>query len=242
MERPHRAPLSSFYAPGAWGQVVELGESAAHHASVKRLAVGDRVRLTDGAGRLANGTLESMNRRLLTVGLDGPVKTVIAPAEITLHVPVGDRERMLWLAEKSVELGLSAWRPVVYRRSLSVSPRGAGAQFAEKVRLRMISALEQSGGAWLPDIGMESTPEQVLGRAGQSRILLDAQGPPIGAVAAECRCPVHLALGPEGGLDDRERAAFIDAGWRAASLGSNVLRFETAAIAALAIIRSHEVA
>jgi len=47
-----------------------------------------------------------------------------------------------------------------------------------------------------------------------------------------------LALGPEGGFEPGERDAFEDAGWRGASLGSNVLRFETAAIAALALTRA----
>lgn len=47
-----------------------------------------------------------------------------------------------------------------------------------------------------------------------------------------------LSLGPEGGLDPDERDAFLQAGWRPASLGPNVLRFETAALAALAIVRS----
>jgi 16S rRNA (uracil1498-N3)-methyltransferase len=51
--------------------------------------------------------------------------------------------------------------------------------------------------------------------------------------------PVRIALGPEGGLEESERAQFIRAGWRPVSLGDNVLRFETAGIAALAIVRSH---
>jgi 16S rRNA (uracil1498-N3)-methyltransferase len=50
--------------------------------------------------------------------------------------------------------------------------------------------------------------------------------------------PVALALGPEGGLEPDERAAFADAGWRTASLGENVLRFETAGIAGVTLVRS----
>jgi 16S rRNA (uracil1498-N3)-methyltransferase len=48
-----------------------------------------------------------------------------------------------------------------------------------------------------------------------------------------------VALGPEGGLEPEERAAFIAAGWRAVSIGANVLRFETAGIAVLALLRIH---
>ena len=51
--------------------------------------------------------------------------------------------------------------------------------------------------------------------------------------------PVTIALGPEGGLTEEERAQFIRGGWRLVSLGANMLRFETAGIAALAIVRAH---
>ena len=143
------------------------------------------------------------------------------------------------LAEKAVELGASAWRSVAYRRSRSVSSRGEGAAFLDKLRLRMIAALEQSGGAWLPAIEPEADAANALpaGVAGHS-ILLDALGAPIVDVLGDAHAPLVLACGPEGGLEPTERAAFDDNGWRAASLGPNVLRFETAGIAGLALARA----
>jgi 16S rRNA (uracil1498-N3)-methyltransferase len=57
-------------------------------------------------------------------------------------------------------------------------------------------------------------------------------------VLAEAHEPVAIACGPEGGFEPSERAAFADAGWRAASLGPNVLRFETAGIAGLTLARA----
>ena len=239
MERADRAPLSTFHAPGAWGSAVELPESAAHHAVVKRLSVGDPVQLSSGDGRRAHGVISTLGKRRLVVALgEEAVEQVPPPPRVELWAPVGDRDRMLWLAEKATELGVSAWRPVVYRRSRSVSPRGEGDSFREKVRLRMISALEQSAGAWLPDAAEESTLDDALATARPAtRILLDAQGPPLAEVAP-LAAPLALALGHEGGLDPEEREQFRSAGWRAASLGPNVLRFETAAIAALAIVRS----
>jgi 16S rRNA (uracil1498-N3)-methyltransferase len=146
---------------------------------------------------------------------------------------------MLLLAEKAVELGASGWRPVVYRRSRSVTPRGEGEGFRDKVRLRMVAALEQSGSAWLPTLQPESSPE--VGRAAtaeMARVLLDGAGVPLLELRAELTSPCALALGPEGGLDADERDAFIEAGWRLASLGSNVLRFETAGMAGLALLRA----
>jgi 16S rRNA (uracil1498-N3)-methyltransferase len=70
-------------------------------------------------------------------------------------------------------------------------------------------------------------------------LLLDADGEWIRDVVHQLDLPVRIALGPEGGLEESERTQFIQAGWRTVSLGANVLRFETAGIAALAIVRSH---
>ena len=124
MERAHRSAIATFHAPGAWSGVVELSESAAHHAGVKRLHLGDPVRLTSGDGRRALGTITELAKRRMTITLDaGGVEHVPAPSHVELWAPVGDRDRMLLLAEKAVELGASAWRPIVFQRSRSVSPR-----------------------------------------------------------------------------------------------------------------------
>lgn len=245
MERADRAPVGTFYAPGAWGPVVELSEGAAHHASVKRLSVGDPVRLTSGDGRRVQATITGLAKRRLVVSTVGEtVEQVPAPLHVELWAPVGDRERMLWLAEKATELALGTWHPIVYQRSRSVSPRGEGEAFREKVRSRMISALEQSGGAWLPEVLTETTLDQALANAQPTnRILLDPAGDPLPEMLS--RFTDHgsrftISLGPEGGLTADERDSFLSVGWRPASLGPNVLRFETAAVAALAIVRSHQ--
>jgi 16S rRNA (uracil1498-N3)-methyltransferase len=232
--------VGTFYAPGEWGATVELDEAAAHHANVKRLEVGNLVRLTSGDGRRAIGTIAALGKRVLSISLEErSVETVPPMPWIELWTPVGDRERMLTLAEKAVELGASAWRPVIYRRSRSVTPRGEGQAFREKVRLRMIAALEQSGSAWLPHAHAEVTFESVLGTVnGIDRLLLDPGGRPLASLLSTLRPPLAVAFGPEGGLEPAECEGFLAAGWRAASLGANVLRFETAGIVALALIRS----
>ncbi len=238
MERADRPPVATFYAPGEWAARVELGEAAAHHASVKRLVATDAVRLTSGKGRRASAVIVDQSRRSLVVEIDSSsVEQLPSMPEVALWAPVGDRERMLTLAEKAVELGASSWQPIVYRRSRSVAPRGEGAAFREKVRLRMLAALEQSGSAWMPTLHAEASLELLLsGTTGGTRLLLDERGDPLAPFVSDA--PVIIALGPEGGLEADERDAFVEAGWRVASLGPNVLRFETAGIAALAIVRS----
>jgi len=245
VEREDRAPVGTFHAPGAWQRAacVELDADAAHHAMVKRLAVGDVVRLSSGDGRRAIGEIAELSKRRLIVQVaDDAIDEASAPPRVELWAPVGDRDRMLMLAEKCVELGASVWRPIVYNRSRSVTPRGEGDAFREKVTLRQINALEQCGGAWLPEMLPETALDTALseaGTAGRGSLLLDVDGESMADVAQSLELPVRIAMGPEGGLEESERAKFIRAGWRPVSLGANVLRFETAGIAALAIVRSH---
>jgi 16S rRNA (uracil1498-N3)-methyltransferase len=238
VERPDRSGVAHFFAPEEYraGASFTLSEEAAHHIRVARLSVGVRVGLVNGVGGLAGGTLIKNSKTYALVDVDW-VESVPRPPGIHLLAPIGDRDRMLLLAEKAVEIGVSSWRPVLWRRSKSVSPRGEGPGFTAKLRSRMISALLQSRGAWLPDLFPDALPDRAAVAASEgTRILLDAEGEPIIDVALSG--PVSLAIGPEGGLDPAERTQFVEAGFLPASLGANILRFETAGILAAGIVSS----
>ena len=238
MERVDRPTLATFFAEGpfAEGASTTLGEDAAHHIRVRRLDVGERVSLVDGAGAVARGTLVRVARGHAVVEVDR-VERRAELAAVHVLVPVADRERMLLLAEKCVELGATSWRPVIWRRSRSVSPRGEGAGFQGKVRARMASALTQCEGAWLPELHPDATPERAVAAAPAGlRIVLDSDAPPL--LSLPISGVVTIAVGPEGGLERTERDDLVAAGFAPASLGGHSLRFETAALAALAIVRA----
>lgn len=240
VECADRAPVATFFAADnfAVGAPVTLSEDAAHHIRVARVGVGECVALRDGAGKAAVGTLVRIARKSAVVDVS-ELTEIARPAEIHLLAPVADRDRMLWLAEKSVELGVTSWRPVVWRRSKSVSPRGEGPTFQGRIRARMISALVQSGSGWLPDIFPESTVERAIAAAPLgTRLLLDKAGEPIAGVPM--RAPITIALGPEGGVEPAERDLFLGAAFLPVKLGPSTLRFETAGVAAIAIaVASH---
>lgn len=223
--------------PVAAGESVVLAASALRHALVRRVHSGDAVRLLDGRGRVGHGTVSDVSGTSATVVV-ARVENVPRPLALELLVPVADRDRMLWAAEKCVEHQVTAWRPVVFARSRSVSPRGEGPRFAEKVRARMASALEQCGGAWMPDLHEEEGVDSALRGvpASYSRLFLDATGAP----ASDCvpRGPVALAVGPEGGCEPREIESARAAGWITASLGATILRFETAIVSGAAVVRA----
>lgn len=247
-------------APGA---TLTLGEDAAHHMRVRRLDVGARVRVLDGQGMRGEGLLVQLAKRHASVTIE-TAEQVPPPSPIHLLLPVADKDRMLWLAEKAAELGVASWRPVMFRRSKHVTPRGEGPTFQQKLRARMVSALEQSGSAWLPTMFPEATVEHAIAaRPDGAALLLDAEGDPLLDVLGRERAPlgglaaaafavpdpavapdaarteaVTLVVGPEGGLEPAERDAFVAGGFHLAALGASVLRFETAAIAAVAAVRA----
>jgi 16S rRNA (uracil1498-N3)-methyltransferase len=236
-----RPAVATFFVAEAFapGNTATLDESAAHHVRVKRLQPGDPVRLANGAGLLGSGTIAAVKRAEVLIDVL-VVESVQQPAAIHLRLPVADRDRMLWLAEKATELGVASWQAVRFRRSLSVSPRGEGDAFHAKVLARMRSALEQSGGAWLPEMQPDVDVESLAVPSNTSPIVLDVVGPPLMTAigeAPEQSSPI-LLVGPEGGIEQSELASLTHRGWRTASLGSTTLRFETAGIAAIAVMRA----
>lgn len=225
--------------PFAVGSTCVLDENAARHMRVLRLAAGAVVGLRDGQGHIGEGHVVLLTKS--QVHLEVTTVADVPPLpEVHLLVPVADRDRMLWLAEKAAELGATSWRPVLWRRSRSVSPRGEGVNFQAKVRARMEGALAQSEGAWLPQPFPEATLERaILAAPVGDRIVLDPAGPPlVGATSTPLREPVVIAVGPEGGIERDELQALEQAGFRRANLGPSILRFETAGLAALAIART----
>lgn len=239
MERSDRAAAVTFHStePFVSGVPLTLGDDAAQHARVLRIGIGEQVELRDGRGGAAEAVITRVAKR--SIGLDvARVWTIPDLPPVHLLVPVADRDRMLSLAEKATELAASSWRPVIWKRSRSVGPAGDGPAFQSRLKGRMISALTQSGGAWLPAIHPSAPVARAIAATPEgTRLLLDA-GADDRLVTTKLVAPVSIAIGPEGGLENREREEMKSAGFLPVSLTGGTLRFETAGIAALAIVRS----
>lgn len=241
MERGDRASLAVFVTPGALveGTTCTLGEDSARHIKVRRIDVGTVVGLRNGEGTVAEGVLVRLARNAAHVDVTR-VAHVPPPSPVHLLVPVADRDRLLWLAEKATELACTSWRPVLWNRSRSVSPRGEGVTFQAKVRARMVGALAQSQGAWLPLLFPEATIDRAIQAAPEgTRLVLDSGGTPLASYrATSATAPTVIAVGPEGGFEADELAALHEAGFVSVGLGENILRFETAAVVALGVTRA----
>lgn len=218
--------------PGALaaGATVQLSADESHHLRVRRVSAAERVRLLDGAGTVGLGSARECDGGWEV--LVESIATVPQPAELVLAAGAGDRERFAWLVEKATELGATRIIPVETERSVSVSGR-VRPEHMERLQRRSLEALKQSGGAWAPRVDEPMSFVQVL-ECGRdcTRWLASASDEHVPEVIT--RGPLAVLVGPEGGLTASERDLALQAGWQPVRLAPAMLRFETAAMAALA--------
>jgi 16S rRNA (uracil1498-N3)-methyltransferase len=206
-----------------------------------RLRAGDAIELFDGTGWSCAAAVERTSRRDVETVLTGPPAFQARnPSNVILAVAAPKQDRMRWLVEKGTELGVARVMPIVTQRS-TVAP-GAGA--LRKFEDAVIQACKQCGRNDLMAIDPPRSWEDLLDvvRAVDSSevVIGDPRGAPLRQLALErfrSGHPNWLAIiGPEGGLTADEIQQATDAGAQPASWGPYILRIETAAIAAAAIL------
>ena len=166
---------------------------------------------------------------------------------ITLVMSVYKFDRMEWAIEKATELGVAAIAPVIARRTEKHLGLAAEKR-AERWRRIAHEAAQQSRRSDVPVISEPSPLAQRVRTAARStRIVLAEQERSTTlraiveeamAAAADEMPELEIAVGPEGGWAAEEESLFDANGWRAASLGPRILRAETSALAALAVVAS----
>ncbi len=215
------------------GEVAVITGDEAHHAlRVKRTRAGENVQLMDGRGGIAEGTVtdgpkdRTLHIHLTAVRREDPARPRI---EVWSAVPKGGRvDEMI---DQLAQIGAAQWRPLDTTRSI-VDPREAK---MERLTRIAAEASKQCGRAWMMEIGGKATMAEALRTATGTRVVLaDASGTPwSGTTAAE---NVRLLIGPEGGWTPEELAAARVAGTTIARFGPHVMRIETAAVAACAVV------
>jgi 16S rRNA (uracil1498-N3)-methyltransferase len=217
------------------------GSNAEHLARVLRARVGQEYEIATGdAVRL--GRIAAISDNEVEFELGESVARA-EQAHVSLVLAVFKFDRMEWAIEKATELGVAAIQPVIARRT-ETHLASAAAKRVGRWRRIAHEAAQQARRDAAPEIAdpvklkdaldHHAEIKIVLAEAEQKLALKDA----LHALTTDDRrlTTVSLAVGPEGGWTDDELRAFTDAGWTSASLGKTILRAETAAIAALAIM------
>ncbi|MDI9330700.1 MAG: 16S rRNA (uracil(1498)-N(3))-methyltransferase [Alphaproteobacteria bacterium] len=224
------------------GETFDFPDSAARHAQVLRLQPGDPLDLFDGSGAAWRGQIVSMGRqRVQAMAQSTRALSLPVGRTITLAVGIPANERMDWLVEKATELGATRLVPLLTERTVV---RLAGERAAKRVvhwQAIAAGACEQSGRDWMPVIEPVCSLNQWLSDSSsidseicRMRLSLSPEATPWSSLALGTGQALCAALGPEGGWSPGEEQALQAMGYAAVSLGSSVLRTETAAITVLA--------
>ena len=211
-----------------------VGEHAAHLARVLRAQVGQEFDIAaDGVVR--RGRILSVSESRVDFELGEEFEAAPA-AQVTLALAILKFDRMEWAIEKCTELGVARIVPFSARRT-DAHLATAAVKRVERWRRIAWEASEQARRVAPPEISDPVKAGEVLALPGERRIVLSEVETAVSLrELSGAGASIVLAIGPEGGWTNPELEAFAEAGWKSASLGKTILRAETAAIAALAVV------
>ncbi len=225
------------------GAVTIEGSDVNHIRSVLRMRCGERVRVSTDSGKNYYAVLSDLSGQTVRAKLDGEAEDTELPCRISLFQGLPKGDKMELIIQKAVELGVYEVVPVAMRHCVT---RLDGKKAETKVaRWQKIArnAAEQSKRSRIPTIQMPLEFSAAVDRAGSLDVLLlpyeNERGMRATREALEALEPgqsVGIFIGPEGGFAESEIALADQAGMRRISLGSRILRTETAGIAALSIL------
>jgi len=225
------------------GASVSLDASQANYlGNVLRLKTGDGVLVFNGRDGEWRGTLASPGKRTLALVIGARTRPQTGALDLHYLFAPLKHARLDYMAQKAVEMGASRLQPVITRHAQAARVN------LERMRANAIEAAEQCGILTLPEIAAPLTFERMLAERDGARLLVfcdeDAEvKDPVAALsamrAADRAEPFALAVlvGPEGGFAADERDALLKLpNTVRLALGPRILRADTAAVAALALV------
>jgi 16S rRNA (uracil1498-N3)-methyltransferase len=216
------------------------GQDAIHLTRVLRVEPGQKFEISDNCN-VYLAEIESARKDLVTFAIVEKIEPRPPVVRATLLASLIRFERFEWMLEKATELGVERVIPVETERASPGLERAAIKRLDRWNRVAR-EASEQSRRDRFPAIDAPRQLEDALAASADYRYVLEEEeAPPLLSLLPETRRAadrVALLVGSEGGWTDRERAAISAAGWNPVSLGAQILRAETAAIAGLAVINA----
>jgi 16S rRNA (uracil1498-N3)-methyltransferase len=216
---------------------VHLDGPEGHHAAVvQRVRVGERILLGDGRGALAEARVTAVGRGMLDA--ECGARRAVAPPDprVTVVQALAKGDRGELAVATMTEVGVDEIVPWQAARCVV---RWKDDKPLARWRATVREAVKQSRRAWLPAVAGPAKTADVAGRlaaAAAALVLHEEAATPLSAVPLPHRGEIVLVVGPEGGIDPAELAAFVAAGAVPVRMGDPVLRTSTAGAAAVAAL------
>ena len=235
-----RSPRLFVEPPLAPGAVVPLDPPQAHYLKdVLRLGVGDRVLAFNGRDGEWAGRLEPAGKRGLVLQIEAQTRPQTEGPDLHYLFAPLKRARLDYMAQKAVEMGVARLAPVMPRHTQAERVN------IERMRANAIEAAEQCGILRLPEIAAPVALADALAALAPERVLVfcDEDAPiadPVAALAAAAGASaLAILVGPEGGFASEEREMLLARrNIVRLALGPRILRADTAAVAALALVQT----
>lgn len=223
------------------GETLELTPEAAQHvAVVLRRQAGDKIILFCGDNREFRALLVAVNKKKVTVRIESEcLVNRESPRIIHLGQAISKGERMEFVIQKSVELGVTSICPLITARSVVKLDATRLEKKLAQWQAIAIAACEQSGRNQIPQVENPLELDEYLQtNKAELRFVLDPRESKTWRNYDFKDSPIALLIGPEGGFSQEELKRIYEAGFKPLSLGPRILRTETAAIAALSLLQA----
>jgi 16S rRNA (uracil1498-N3)-methyltransferase len=221
------------------GRAEIRGDDANHLTRVLRVEAGERYEISDNRDVFL-AEIETARKEHVVFRALEKLPATEPEAHVVLCAALIKFDHFEWMIEKATEMGVAKIIPVIATRSEYGLERAAQKRI-ERWRRIAVEASQQSRRAFLPEIELPVSFGAALAKAASHKYVLDEDpvALPIASAIPAVRNisdEITVLIGPEGGWTDEERAGFTNSQWTAVSLGPLILRAETAAVAALAMI------
>ncbi|MCK9914545.1 16S rRNA (uracil(1498)-N(3))-methyltransferase [Microbacteriaceae bacterium K1510] len=233
-----RTPRVYVDAPLAAGQPVAFNREQANYlGNVLRLKDGDPVLLFNGRDGEWGARLTLAGKRLLTAAPDEQLRDQPRPGDLHFLFAPLKHARLDYMVQKAVEMGASRIQPVLTQHTQVTRIN------LERMQANAIEAAEQCGVLAVPEIGEPLSFERATAADDRLMVFCDEDAEvkdPVAALeAVRTRSPIAVLIGPEGGFSEAERAMLLKRpNTVRLSLGPRILRADTAAVAALAVVQA----
>ncbi len=233
--------MPRFFLDFAGGDTAVIsGQDARHICRALRMRVGDNLTVCDGRGTDYFSEITSMQEESVCVKVLYHTPTSCEPTTaVTLYQGLPKSDKLEWIIQKSVELGVTAIVPVEMSRSVARLDEKA-ARKRERWQKIADEAAGQSGRGILPVVSMPLTFAQALERMREDGspviTFYEGGGQPLSQLVDTTTRSLAVVIGPEGGFEPSEIDALRAQGAHLATLGPRILRCETAPLAALSVI------
>ena len=242
--------MHRFYLPPELcrGDIIQLPENEAHHASrVLRLEAGELVTVLDGAGHVIDCEVREATKRNVTLTALRKTFSPPLPCQITLIQAMPKPKALDYIVQKATELGAARIIPLVTERVIAHVDERSAPDKAAKLQPVAIEAIKQCGSPWLTKIEPPVSLKNFLARREPFDLSLVASlqtgsRHPREFIQKHRDAHKHLPktasiwIGPEGDFSPGEMELILSSGALPVTLGSLVLRSDTAAIYGLSVL------